>query len=69
MVGALSKSKAVSARALMKGHAQAWCRRWGSVTCSAARAFAVSLLEQRSAPGTGGDPPSEQEVLRDSRFF
>ena len=68
---ALSKSKAASAPALMKGRTQAaWFRRWGSImACSAARAFAVSLLEQRSAPGTGGDPPSEQEVLRDSRFF
>ena len=63
---ALSKSKAASAPALLKGRTQAaWFRRWGSIMgCSAARAFAVSLLEQRSAPGTGGDPPSEQEVLR-----
>ena len=32
-------------------------------------AFAVSVLEQGSVAGTGGDPPSEQEVLIGSRFF
>ena len=32
-------------------------------------AFAVSVLEQGSVAGTGGDPPSEQEVLIGSRFL
>ena len=38
------------------------------LACSAARAFAVSLLDKRSVPGVGGDHPSVHEVLRKDRF-
>ena len=38
------------------------------LACSAARAFAVSLLDRRPTPGTGEMIPSAQEVLRDDRY-
>ena len=38
------------------------------LACSAVRAFAVSLLDRRPVPGTGGVIPSVHEVLRDARF-
>ena len=67
----LAKSNAANAPALMRSRSKAaWLRRWGSIlACIAALAFTVSLLQQCSAPGTGRYPPSEQEVLRDSRLF
>ena len=44
-------------------------RRWSAMlACSAARAFAVSLLDRRPVPVTGGVIPSVHEVLRDARF-
>ena len=36
--------------------------------CSAARAFAVSLLDRRPTPRTGDVIPSAEEVLRDDRY-
>ena len=67
----LAKSEAASARALMRSRTRAaWLRRGGSIlACVAARAFAVSLLEQGSAPGTGGDPLSEQGAARSARAW
>ena len=47
----------------------AWLRRWSSVlACSAARAFAWSLLDKPANPGTGADTPVVHEVLRDDKF-
>ena len=47
----------------------AWLRRWSSVlACSAARAFAWSLLDNPANPGTGADTPLVHEVLRGDRF-
>ena len=67
----LAESEAAIASALLRSRTKAaWLRRWRSMLArSAARAFAVSVLEQGSVAGTGGDPPSEQEVLIGSRFF
>ena len=43
-------------------------RRWSSLLfCSAAKALAISLLEQRGDPGAGGYVPSVHEVLGDVR--
>ena len=58
----LAKSKAANALALMRSRTKsAWLRRWRSILArSAARAFAVSVLVQGSAAGTGRYPPSEQ---------
>ena len=37
--------------------------------CTAARAFTVSLLDNRPAVGTGEPIPSVQEVMRAARFL
>ena len=65
----LASDKASSAPKLLRGSARAaWYRRWSSLlACSAAKAFATSLLEQRGSPGAGGRLPSVQEVLCDAR--
>ena len=49
--------------------AQVACyRRWSSLlSCSAAKAFATSLLERRFDPGAGGRAFSVHEVLGDAR--
>ena len=56
---------------ILQGRAKAaWLRRWSAMlACSAARAFAVSLLDRRNVPGVGGDHPSVHEVLREDRFW
>ena len=66
---ALSNAKAESAPELLRGRvAAAWLRRWSTMlACSAAKAFAQSLLG-RQAPGCGDNIPSEAEVVRDDRF-
>ena len=44
---------------------QAWCSRWQAIlSCTAAKAFARSLLESRAAVGADGDTPASHEVLR-----
>ena len=44
----------------------AWLRRWSNIlACSAARAFALSLLDKHPNPGTGAEVPELHEVLRD----
>ena len=44
----------------------AWMRRWKTLlACAAARAFALSLLERRCAPGFDGVAPSSADVVRD----
>ncbi len=52
----------------LRGSAAAvWCHRWGSLlACTAARAFALSLLEQRGGLGADGDAPRTHEVLADA---
>ena len=52
----LAKGKAETAPLLMQNRVKAaWLRRWSCMlACSAMRALAMSLLEQRPNPGTGG---------------
>ena len=46
-----------------------WLRRWKALlACAAARAFALSLLERRCAPGCDGPTPSSDEVVRADRY-
>ena len=45
-------------------------RRWGTImVCSAARAFSLSLLEQRSCVGGDGPTPTTSEVVHDQRHW
>ena len=69
-LSALAKAKAQSAPHLLQGRVEAaWLRRWSAtLACSAARSFAVSLLDRRPVPGTGDAIPSAHEVMRDDRF-
>ena len=66
----LARAKAQSAPLLLQGRVEAaWLRRWSAtLACSAARSFAVSLLDRRPVPGTGDAIPSTHEVMRDDRF-
>ena len=68
-VQCLAQHKAKSAPKILQASAQVACyRRWSSLlSCSAAKAFATSLLERRSDPGAGGRVPSVHEVLGDAR--
>ena len=61
----LAASRARSESALLRRRAeQAWRMRWGGMlACDAARAFAASLLEQRSNVGGDADPPLIYDVL------
>ena len=65
----LAAARARCESALLRRRAeQAWRMRWGAMlACAAARAFAASLLEQRSNGGGDGDPPSLSDVLSDFR--
>ena len=65
-----TSSKARVAPAGMQGSSQAaWRRRWASMlSCAAARACALSLLELRVSPGADGDVPSVHEVVGDCRY-
>ena len=67
---ALAKNRAQSVPLNLQGRMEAtWLRRWSAIlACSAARSFAVSLLDRSSTPGTGDAVPSVHEVLRDDRF-
>ena len=66
----LAKARAQSVPWILQERVEAaWIRRWSCIlACSAARAFATSLLERRPTPGTGGEVPSVNKVLRDARF-
>ena len=47
----------------------AWVFRWGSMlACSAARAFALSLLEQRGGQGVDGPTPLDHDVMWEGRY-
>ena len=61
----LAAARARSASALLRRRAgQAWRMRWGGMlACAAARAFAASLLEQRSNVGGDANPPLISGVL------
>ena len=69
-LAALAKARAESSPFILQGRVQAaLIRRWSAMlACSAARAFAVSLLDRRPVPGTGGVIWSVHEVLRGARF-
>ena len=69
-LNALAKAKSQSAPQLLRGRVRAaYTRRCEAIlACSAAQSFAMSLLERRPTCGTGMDPPSVHEVVRESRF-
>ena len=57
-------------RLLQRRAEQAWRLRWGSLlSCTAARAFASTLLELPGASGADGDTPQLHEVERDLASF
>ena len=70
-LSALSKAKAETAPEAVRDQVRAaWLRRWRNLLgCTAARAFATSLLEIRCSPGVSSTVPAEHEVLRESRFY
>ena len=70
-LSALSKAKAETAPEAVRDEVRAaWLRRWRNLLgCTAARAFATSLLVKRCSPGICSTVPAEHEVLRESRFF
>ena len=64
----LAKARAQEPVVLQARAEAAWLRRWSNIlACSAARAFALSLLDLRPAPAVE-DIPSVDEILRDARF-
>ena len=68
-VRALAGAKAQSEPLSMRGSAaRAWCRRWRLLACSAAKAFALSLLEHRSPVSAGGELPPVHDVIRNGLF-
>ena len=69
-LNALSKAKSETAPEEVRDQVRAaWLRRWSNLLgCTAARAFATSLLEKRCSPGVSSAVPAEHEVLRESRF-
>ena len=66
---ALAKAKSRSAPPLLQGKVRsAWLRRWHRIAaCTAAKAFASSLLDLGTSPGVDGDTPTTQQVLCESR--
>ena len=66
----LACAKAREAPAGMQGSAQAaWRRREATtLSCAAARAYALSLLELRVSPGADGHVPNVHEVVGDCRY-
>ena len=68
-LSALAKARALSVPQVLQGRVEAaWIRRWSAIlACSAARAFSLSLLDQRPFPLVC-EIPSVHEVLRDDRF-
>ena len=62
-LSALAKARALSVPQVLQGRVQAaWIRRWSAIlACSAARAFSLSLLDQRLVPQVC-DIPSAHEV-------
>ena len=63
---ALAKAKARSAPLLSRSKVHsAWLRR--ILACTAAKAFAASLLDSSASAGADGDTPTTQQVLCDGR--
>ena len=69
-LGTFARGKARSAPRLLRHSVQAaWLHRWRCLlACTAARSFALSLLDT-AAPGVDGDLPSMQDVLSEGRYF
>ena len=69
-VSLLANAKARSETPVMRRRVeQAWRMRWGSMlACTAARAFATSLLNLRLGGGADGEVPTTQEVVNEARF-
>ena len=68
-ISALAKARSTSVPEFLQARVEAaWIRRWSAIlACSAARAFSLSLLDQRPVPRMC-EIPSSHEVLRDDRF-
>ena len=64
-VSQLARAKARSVPRILAGRArQAWQHRWATLlACESARAFALSLLDRRSAVGPDGVVPSTSVVI------
>ena len=69
-LAALARARAQSAPRFFRAKAaRAWMMWWkGILACTAARAFAVSLLEKRPFPGVSAELPSVHEVVREERL-
>ena len=65
----LAKARARSETPVVRRRVeQAWRLRWGAMlACTAARAFAASLLDMRFGGGVDGDDPTSQEVVNEAR--
>ena len=68
-ITALANARAQEVPLVLQGRAQAaWVTRWSaSFSCTAARAFCVSLLDCRPPGGTGEAIPSVHEVMSERR--
>ena len=68
-INQLARAKARSEPSILRGRAeQAWRLRWAStLACSAARAFAASLLNLRVGGGVNEDVPRTHEVVNEFR--
>ena len=68
-LGRLARAKARSVPLILRGRAeQAWRLRLASIlVCSAARAFAVSLLDLKLGGGADGDVPRTHDKVNDFR--
>ena len=66
----LARGKVRHEPAVMKRRVrQAWRMRWQAIlSCSAAKAFAASLLELRGGSGADGDTPPSHEVESTFRY-
>ena len=61
----LARAKAHHEPHILHQRVQAWCSRWQAIlSCTAAKAFARSLLESRAAVGADSDTPASHDVLR-----
>ena len=67
-LGELAAFKASTAEILRERVRGAWLRRWRNIlSCSAAKAFVLSLLDKRPVTCAGSRPPSAHEVVRECR--
>ena len=66
-----AKARAQEVPLVLQGRAEsAWVRRWSAIlACTAARAFARSLLDRRPVSGSDAVVPSVNVFMRESRFF